>query len=161
MAIRSLEGERTQTRRQPFEGGNPDLRAFLSHPTRTLSGMDLIREERCEHKPVWVGRIAVAACDECQRVDWFSNEGPIDHAEAMAALFGSYDLIGPLDALGSPAPYVLAYAPPSGRKRNHLEALPKRIWLKAGPQLWMSHDGSVLLLCTSQQLLFENLTRGA
>ena len=123
--------------------------------------MDLIRDERCEHKPVWVGRIAVSACAECHSVDWFSDQGPVDSAEAMAALFGSFDLLGPLDALGSPAPYVLAYAPPTRRKRKNLEALPTKVWLKAGPQLWMSHDGEVLLLCTDRRLLFENLTRGA
>lgn len=115
----------------------------------------------CEHKPVWVGRIAVTACDECARVDWFSADGPVDPAEALAALFGSYDLIGPLDALGAPAPRVLAYAPPSSRKRRALDALPKRAWLKAGPHLWLSHDGELLLLATTQRLLFENITRGA
>lgn len=123
--------------------------------------MDINTSEWCEHKPVWVGRIAVAACEDCGRIDWLSNEGPIDPAEALAALFGSYDLIGPMDALGAPAPQVLAYAPPSGRKRKNLDALPKRVWLKAGPRLWMSHDGEVLLLATTQRLLFENLTRGA
>ena len=123
--------------------------------------MDFDNSEWCEHKPVWVGRIAVAACADCGRVDWFSDQGPVDTAEALAALYGSYDLLGPLDALGSPAPAVLAYAPPSDRKRKNLDALPKRVWLKAGPSLWMSHDGDVLLLATDQKLLFENLTRGA
>lgn len=123
--------------------------------------MDLIQRESCEHKPVWVGRIAVTACADCATVGWFSDSGPVDHSEAMAALFGSYDLLGPLDALASPAPFVLAYAPPSVRKRKNLDALPKRVWLRAGPQLWMSHDGEVLLLCTDRRLLFENLTRGA
>jgi hypothetical protein len=123
--------------------------------------MDINTSQWCEHRPVWVGRIAVAACEDCGQVDWLSNEGPIDPAEAMAALFGSYDLIGPLDALGAPAPQVLIYAPPSGRKRRNLDALPKRVWLKAGPRLWMSHDGEHLLLATTERLLFENLTRGA
>jgi hypothetical protein len=115
----------------------------------------------CEHKPTWVGRIAVAACDECGKVDWFSDEGPVDHAEAMAALFGSYDLVGPIQALGAPSREVLVYAPPSARKRRHLDALPRGTWLKAGPQLWMSTDGEVLLLSTTQRLLFANLIRGA
>lgn len=123
--------------------------------------MDAITPNWCEHKPVWVDGIAVASCADCERVDWFSNSGPVDPSEAMAALFGSYDLIGPLDAAGSPSPYVLAYAPPSKRRRKNLEALPRRVWLKAGPRLWMSHDGEVLLLCTSERQLFENLTRGA
>ena len=123
--------------------------------------MDITTSERCEHKPVWVGDIAIASCAECERVDWFSNAGPVDPSEAMATLFGTYDLLGPLDALGSPAPQVLAYAPPNSRKQRNLDVLPKYVWLKAGYNLWMSHDGEVLLLATNQPLLFENLTRGA
>jgi hypothetical protein len=115
----------------------------------------------CEHKPVWVGRVAVAACEDCGEVAWLSDSGVIDHAEAMAALFGSYDLVGSMDALGAPAPEVLVYAPPSSRKRRNLDALPPKTWLKAGPRLWMSTDGQVLLLATTQRLLFDNLTRGA
>lgn len=123
--------------------------------------MDFKQSESCEHKPIWIGRIAVAACPDCGQVEWFSSDGPIDSAEAIAALFGNYDLVGPLDALGAPTPRVLAYAPPSNRKRKNLDALPRRVWLQAGPRLWMSHDGEVLLLATTQPILFENLTRGA
>ncbi len=115
----------------------------------------------CEHGPVWVGRIAVSACGECGKVDWLSDRGPIDHAEAMAAVFGSFDLVGSIDALGAPSPEVLVYAPPSERKRRNLDALPRRAWLKAGPHLWMSTDGETLLLAVTERLLFENLTRGA
>lgn len=136
-----------------------DAATFLSHPSRSLIPMD--RDQWCEHKPVWVGRIAVAACDECGRVDWLSDQGPVDAAEAIAALFGTFDLQGSMDALGAPSPEVLVYTPPSERKRRHLEALPRGAWLKAGPHLWMSTDGEVLLLATTQRLLFENLTRGA
>ena len=128
----------------------------MSYPSRTLSGMS--ENRGCEHKPVWVGRIAVAACEDCGQVDWLSNEGPVDHAEAMAALFGSYDLAGTMEALGAPSSEVLVYTPPSARKRRHLDALPRRAWLKAGPRLWMSTDGEVLLLATTQRLMFENLT---
>lgn len=115
----------------------------------------------CEHKPVWVGRIAVAACAECGQVEWFSDAGPVDHAEAMAYLFGSYDLIGHLDALGGPTSSVLAYAAPSVRKRKNLDVFPMNVWLSVAPRLWLSHDGQVLLLATDHQLLIENLTRGA
>jgi len=123
--------------------------------------MDLRQSETCEHKPIWVGRIAVSACVDCEEIEWFSSDGPVDPAEAIAALFGNYDLMGPLDALGAPTSRVLAYAPPSSRKRKNLEALPRRVWLQAAPRLWMSHDGVVLLLATTQPMLFENLTRGA
>ncbi|MCI0424802.1 MAG: hypothetical protein L0Z47_02995 [Actinobacteria bacterium] len=115
----------------------------------------------CDHKPVWVNEIAVTACPDCGRIDWLSTSGPVDPAEAVAALFGSYDLLGPIDALGAPSPWVLAYAPPTPRRRRNLDALPKRVWLKAGPHLWLAHDGGILLLATTQSLMFENLTRGA
>lgn len=118
-------------------------------------------ETWCEHKPVWVGRIAVAACEDCGRVDWFSKEGPVDPAEAIAALFGTYGLIGSMDASGGPAREVLVYAPPSVGKRRNLDALPRRVWLKAGPHLWLSTDGETLVLAPTQRILFENLTRGA
>jgi len=123
--------------------------------------MDSTTSERCETAPVWVGRVAVAACADCGRVEWLSRDGPIDPAEAMAALFGAYDLVGPLPALRSPAPQVLVYAPPSVRKRKNLDALPRQVWLKAAPRLWMSHDGELLLLATTEPMMFENLTRGA
>ena len=77
----------------------------------------------------------------------------------MAALFGNYELIGWIDALGAPTRQVLAYRPPSKRKRPGLDAFPKRVWLKTGPHLWMSHDGEVLLLAPTSSLVFENLSR--
>ncbi len=79
----------------------------------------------------------------------------------MAYLFGNYDLIGHLEALGGPTSSVLAYRAPSPRKKAHLDVLPKHVWLEVGPRLWLSHDGEVLLLATDHQLLIENLTRGA
>lgn len=115
----------------------------------------------CEHEPVWVGRIAVAACADCGRVEWMSDRGIVDPAEGMAALFGSFDLMGSMDALGAPGPEVLVYSPPNQRKRRNLDALPTKSWLKAAPHLWMSTDGEVLLLATTQRLMFENLMRGA
>lgn len=115
----------------------------------------------CEHRPVWMGRIAVTACAVCGTVDWFSSSGPVDPAEAMAALFGNYELVGTLDALGAPAPEVLVYRPPSVRRRAGLDAFPEKVWLKTGPHLWMSHDGQVLLLAPTERLVFDNLMRGA
>lgn len=123
--------------------------------------MTMDYEMWCEHKPTWVGRIAVTACQDCGRVDWFSDEGPLDPAEGMASLFGAYDLVGTLDALGAPSPEVLVYAPPSSGKRRNLDVLPRRVWLKAGPHLWLSTDGEALMLAPTRRIIFENLTRGA
>lgn len=150
---------RRHGRKTPIERDYRESGAKVSHPSPTLSDMDT--NQWCEHKPVWVGRVAVAACADCGAVEWLSDRGAVDHAEAMAVLFGSYDLAGSIEALGAPSPEVLVYVPPSARKRRNLDALPRRAWLEAGPQLWMSTDGEVLLLATTRRLLFENLNRGA
>lgn len=113
----------------------------------------------CDHRPVRVGRIDIAACPSCAVVEWSSISGPVDPAEGMAALFGNYEMIGQLDALGAPAHRVIAYRPPSSRRRAHLDAFPKNVWLHAGPDLWLSHDGATLLLAPTRQIVFENLTR--
>ncbi len=103
----------------------------------------------------------MSACSECGTIDWFSSTGPIDPAEALAGLFGSYDLIGPVDAVGAPTRKVLAYRPPSSKKRAYLAGIPDGVWLKAAPHLWLSHDGEVLLLAPTSPIEFSNLTRGA
>lgn len=132
--------------RDSVRGSNPG-----NNPRSNPSG--------CAHLPVWVGRVAVTACPDCAEIDWFSSSGPIDPAEGMAALFGNYDLVGPIDALGAPTRQVLVYQPPSSRQRSNLEAIPAGVWLKAGPNLWMAHDGELLLLAPTDPLLFENLCR--
>lgn len=115
----------------------------------------------CDHKPVWIDRIAISACAECESITWMSEDGSVDHAEAMAAVFGSFDLVGQLDALGAPSPRVLVYSPPRRQLRRHLDVIPPRVWLKTGPHLWLSHDGEHLLLATNHGLPFDNMTRGA
>lgn len=137
----------------------------LSDPTSTLDGMENYRfgeaQSGCEHLPIWVGHVAVTACGECAQVQWFSKTGPIDSAEGMAALFGNYELVGSFDALAAPTPQVLVYQAPSASWRAHLRAFPVRVWLKAGPHLWMSHDGLTLLLAPTNSLVMENLLRNA
>jgi hypothetical protein len=124
--------------------------------------MELNRGRTCgNHRFSPVGDVRVAACEKCHRVEWQDGCGDIDPAEGMAALFGSYELIGKLDALGSPAPEVLVYSPPSARKRKNLAPFPMRVWVKPAPDLWLTHDGENLMLATNHRLLFENLTRGA
>lgn len=122
--------------------------------------MKLNRLNGCqEHVASPVGDLLVAACGECRRVEWKDRSGEIDPSEGMAALFGSFELVGTLDAVGSPAPEVLVYSAPSPRKRKNLAAFPTHVWVKAAPDLWLTHDGVNLLLATNHRLLFENLTR--
>lgn len=113
----------------------------------------------CHHQPVRVGRIDVVTCEACAEVEWHSVAGAVDPAEAMTAIFGSYEMIGQLDALGAPTRRVIAYRPPSARKRANLDAFPRRVWLRASDDLWMSHDGATLLLAPTREIVFENLTR--
>lgn len=113
----------------------------------------------CQHQPVRVGRVDVVACEVCATVEWQSIVGPLDPDEGITAVFGSFEMVGRLDALGGPSPQVIAYRPPSGRKRANLDAFPRRVWLRASPDLWLSHDGETLLLAPTRQIVFENLTR--
>lgn len=115
----------------------------------------------CDHELRTHGRIGIIACATCGLVEWFGTGGrPIDPAEGMAALFGSFDLIGAVAAVGAPARRVLAYRPPrSGR--NAVNVLPVHCWLAAGPDLWVATDGQCLLLATPDDLMVANLTRGA
>lgn len=102
----------------------------------------------------------VAACAVCRQVQWTGRDGEIDPSLGMAALFGSFELIDTLDAVGSPAPEVLVYTAPSQKKRRNLRLFPAHVWVQAAPDLWLTHDEERLLLATNHQLLFENLTKG-
>lgn len=116
--------------------------------------------EGCDHELRTWGRTGVIACPECGLVEWFGTRGPIDPAEGMAALFGSYDLIGPMPAVGAPTDDVLAYRPSRGR-RGALDVLPRGAWMRATSDIWLATDGLVLLLGSPDRLLMANLTEGA
>ena len=69
----------------------------LSHPPLTLSGMGN-HLTWCDHRPVWVGRVAVSSCAECGRVEWFSDVGAIDLEHRGAAHMALQALQGLRDA---------------------------------------------------------------
>ena len=123
--------------------------------------MQLNRLNGCDkHEATPIGDLEVVACGTCRTVEWSDHSGEIDPVQGMAALFGNYELIGAYDAVGSPAPEVLIYQAPSVRKRRNLQPFPFNQWVKAAPDLWLTHDGENLLLATNHRLLFQNLTRG-
>lgn len=128
-------------------------------PAAGGSGDD-VGEASCRHPLRSVGRTAVVACADCGLLEFFGPGGPLDPAEGMAALFGEFDLVGPLPAVGAPARRVLVYRPPRGG-RPALEALPAGAWLLAAPDLWIASDRRVLMLATPDDLMVDNLTRGA
>lgn len=114
----------------------------------------------CRHHVRFSGRTGVVACAACGLLEFFGAAGPLDPAEGVAALFGNYDLIGQVPAVGAPADRVLAYRPARGRKAA-LALLPVGCWMRVSDELWLASDGSVLLLATPNRLMVENLTRGA
>ncbi len=132
----------------------------MSHPAPSLAGMEPNTGHTCQTKPETVAGITVLACESCRNVAWRAGDDPLDPAQAVAALFGSFTLVGRLPAIGAPGDVVLAYRTSSSRKRRTLDALPRRVWLQVGPDLWLAHDGETLLLATPHGLLLENLTRG-
>jgi len=114
----------------------------------------------CRHRVRFSGRTGVVACAACGLLEFFGAAGPLDPAEGVAALFGNYDLIGKVPAVGAPAAQVLAYRPARGRKAT-LSLLPVGCWMRVSDELWLASDGSVLLLATPNRLMVDNLTRGA
>lgn len=106
-----------------------------------------------------VAGLEVTYCPECREVEWWEGESLLDPDEGMARLFGRFDLVGRLPALGAPGPEVLVYQPPARQARGRLAAFPRGVWLEAAPDLWLSHDGERLLLCPSRPLLLDNLAR--
>jgi hypothetical protein len=113
----------------------------------------------CRHLPVEVAGLSVVACAECGTVQWFGRSGPLDPAEAMNRVFGQYDLVGRLPSLRGPADWVLVYRPPGRRLRSHLSAFQPGVWFRVDDELWLCHDGEMLLLAPSDPLLAANLTR--
>jgi hypothetical protein len=113
----------------------------------------------CRHLPVEVAGLSVVACAECGTVQWFGPSGPLDPAEAMTRVFGQYDLVGRLPSLRGPADWVLVYRPPGRRMRSYLAAFQPGVWFRVDDELWLCHDGEMLLLAPSDPLLAANLAR--
>ncbi len=118
-------------------------------------------DTQCDHRTRPVGNVAVVACVACGQVEWFLDGRPADPAEGMAALFGDFDLAGRVPALAGPAPSALVYTPGGRSPRRWADAFAPGRWWRVADDLWLCHDGSVVLLCPTDPLLAANLTRGA
>lgn len=115
----------------------------------------------CVHNPVDIANINVVACEVCGMVEWAGRTRSLDPSEGMAALFGSFRLVGRLPAVHAPGREVLMYRAPNRSARNHLNAFPAHVWFQVDTNLWLTHDREHLLLVPTTPLLMENLTRGA
>lgn len=115
--------------------------------------------QHCTHERIEVGPIEVEYCTDSGELEWFDGGEPIDPEVAMARLFGRFDLVGSLPAIGAPSGVTLLYVPPTTRERSWLRRLPANSWLRAMSGMWISHDGEHLLLCPGDPLLARNLMR--
>ncbi|MDF1595634.1 MAG: hypothetical protein P1T08_06015 [Acidimicrobiia bacterium] len=114
----------------------------------------------CRHNVTWEGSTGVVACASCGAVEWWSDGRPLDAAEGMARLFGRFELVSTMPSLHAPAPDILAYRPPSRRARARLGAFPIHQWLLVSDGLWLTHDGTLLLLCPTDPVLASNMWSG-
>ncbi len=117
----------------------------------------MVGMERCVHELRQVAGIGVVACGECQTVDWWDTRGLVEPTAALQRLFGDLELEGTLPGLAAPAPEVLVYRADARKARRVLDVFPKRVWLRAHPGLWMSHDGERLLLAPVDRNLVSKL----
>ncbi|HSJ28529.1 MAG TPA: hypothetical protein VLB67_09985 [Acidimicrobiia bacterium] len=97
-------------------------------------------------------QIDVAACGACGAVKWSRQEVPMPAFEAVAEVFGAFDLVGTLPAINAPGVEVLLYSAPSVASRKMLEALPAFAWLYAAPGLAISHDRRHLLVSPAEDV---------
>ncbi|NND83543.1 MAG: hypothetical protein HKN46_00170 [Acidimicrobiia bacterium] len=115
----------------------------------------------CRHELQSVGAVSVMACATCASVQFWDDRGPLDRAEGVAQVFGSFSMRTTLPALGAPGPEAMVYDPPNRAGRKVLEVFPAHVWLEAQPGLWMSTDGDHLVLSPSDPTVSHHLGRGA
>ena len=115
----------------------------------------------CRHELRSLGTISVVACATCASVQFWGPDGPLDQAEGVARLFGSFTMRDSFRALGAPGREAIVYDAPDRAGRRALEAFPVHTWLEAQPGLWMSTDGTHLVLSPSDPSTGRHFGRGA
>ena len=112
----------------------------------------------CAHEVFSWREVELSLCPSGGPSVWSESGEVIDGAEAMAVLFGDFDLVGVLPSVRADGNAVLVYSP--GRAaRERMTAFPPNRWIEGAPGLWFSHDGELLLLSPDDPLLAENLMR--
>jgi len=114
----------------------------------------------CLHERRRIGRLVLDLCPDSHEGSWLDDDDdPVDPAEALASLFGSFDLRAALPGVDAPGETVLVYQPDTRRGRTFMRGLPQHHWIQAAPRLWLTHDGENLVMSPEDRLLAENLTR--
>ncbi len=124
--------------------------------------LDFDRRARntCMHERIDVAGLTLDLCPDTAEAHWMSNDSEsLEPAEALAVLFGSFDLKASLAGLDAPGAAVLIYRPDSRRGKQAMRSLPYRRWIHAAPGLWLTHDGEHLLMSPEDALLAENLSK--
>ena len=115
----------------------------------------------CRHELTPLGAVSVVACATCESVQFWGTEGPLDQAEGVARVFGSFTMRDSFRALGAPGPEAMVYDAPDRAGRRALAAFPPHVWLEAQPNLWMSTDGTHLVLSPADPSIGRHFGRGA
>ena len=113
------------------------------------------------HKTEMYEGLAVVACENCRELSFSDSQGPVAGRVGLARLFGDFDLVSALGALGAPAKEVLAYRPPNARARKIFRLISETVWLQGADGLWLAHDGEFLLIAHGSPWLTRHLLDGA
>ena len=89
--------------------------------------------------------MTVESCNTCQEVGFTDSRGEVQASVALGRLFGEFDLVGGLDAVGAPGREVLMYRAPDLLVRAALRVVEAKRWFRADDDLWICHDGEHLL----------------
>ncbi len=135
---------------------HPDARALRDTPR---DGSAPPAPDSHTHDAFDVSGLHAELCAVDGSVAWSDNGCELDGMEAVARLFGSFELVGRLDAITAPGPAVFVYLPGSMRGRARLRSVPTHEWMEVAPELWAMSDGAALLLSPTDPLLAFNLAR--
>ena len=113
----------------------------------------------CRHHEIDLGLLGAERCPLTNELRWTEGGEERDPAEALARLFGQFELRAVLDGLHAPGPSVFVYSPPNRPARSLMRRLPTGAWLAAAPGLWITQDGTSLLMSPDDPVLAANLAR--
>lgn len=103
------------------------------------------------------GGVLTSACAGCASIRFRSAVSGRDPWDAMAALFGGYELVGRVDTIRAPTGEVLAYRSRTEEEAAALRVTPPHRWFEVNQHLWMCHDGELLLLAHSSPAVSQLL----
>ena len=137
------------------------MRTLTFPPTTQGSREPSSQVGLCRHRAETFHGLAVVACRNCADLSFHDSQGQVAGRVGLARLFGDFDLVSTLSALGAPAREVLAYRPPNAGAKKVFRWIPEAVWLRGDDDLWLAHDGQLLLLAHSSPWVTRHLLDGA